>query len=99
MPAYVLGAMLIKRESFVRVGPFAADWRVGEFIDWYLRAVDLGLRSLMLDDIVLSRRIHAGNMGIRERGSRQDYARILKAAMDRRRAVVAPGKSEAEDER
>jgi glycosyltransferase involved in cell wall biosynthesis len=91
MPAYISGAMLIRRESFFRAGLFASEWRVGEFIDWYLRAQEKGLRTLMLADVVLLRRLHASNMGIRERGSRADYARILKAAMDRRRAPKLHG--------
>jgi glycosyltransferase involved in cell wall biosynthesis len=94
MPAYIVGSMLIRRQAFLRTGPFSSEWRVGEFIDWYLRAQETGLRSLMLTDVVLRRRLHADNLGIRERGSRADYTHIIKAAMDRRRAVRCEGKGE-----
>jgi hypothetical protein len=40
----------------------------------------------MLDETVLRRRIHSANLGIRERTSRADYLRIVKGALDRRRA-------------
>ena len=35
LTGYSACTLLIKRSSFLRVGPFATGWRVGEFIDWY----------------------------------------------------------------
>ena len=86
VPGMVPGTMLIKRDAFVRVGRFQGDWKVGEFIDWYARAVELQIHSLVLPDLFLWRRIHDSNQGIRERQSVSDYARVLKASLDRRRA-------------
>jgi glycosyltransferase involved in cell wall biosynthesis len=80
----VAGAMLMRRSAFSRVGPFAA-WRVGEFVDWYMRAMEAGLRAETLPDVVLRRRLHGDNVGIRARDARVDYARIMKGALDRRR--------------
>lgn len=88
-PAYLAGAMLVRRDSFDRVGPFVTDLRVGEFVDWYARAKEAGLKTLVLPDLVLRRRLHDTNTGIRERDSRVDYARVLRAALDRRRTGAA----------
>jgi hypothetical protein len=77
--------MVIKREAFFRVGLFDTQWRIADFIDWYLRAVDLGLRSLMLPDVLVKRRLHSSNLGIRERHSRTEYVRVLRASLQRRR--------------
>jgi glycosyltransferase involved in cell wall biosynthesis len=85
IPGYAKGAMLVKREFLFRVGWFATMWKVGDFIDWYARAQELGLRSMMLPDVVLYRRLHSDNMGIRAAGNGSDYVRIVKAALDRRR--------------
>ena len=82
----VPGTLLIKRDAFARVGQFQDGLKVGEFIDWYARAVELKLRSLVMPDLFLWRRIHDSNQGIRERQSVSDYARVLKAKLDRRRA-------------
>lgn len=79
------GAMLIKREAFLRVGLFNSDLQLAEFIDWYARAMELQLKSLMLPDVVMKRRIHRTNQGMQYRGARGDYVRVLKAALDRRR--------------
>ena len=89
MPGYHPGTMIVKKEAFERVGEFSTNWEVGEFIDWYSRAMELGLSSLMLSDVVYKRRLHQTNMGIYKRQSRVDYARILKASLDRRRRLAA----------
>jgi len=85
MPAHLPGSMLIKSVAFFQVGEFDTQWIVGEFIDWYLRAKDLGLNCKMLPDIVLLRRIHDSNSGIRNRDHYTDYARIIRAALKRRK--------------
>jgi len=86
VPGMVPGTMLIKRDAFDRVGKFEGGLKVGEFIDWYARAVELKVRSLVLPELLLWRRIHDSNQGVRERQSVSDYARVLKAKLDRRRA-------------
>ncbi|HNQ02026.1 MAG TPA: glycosyltransferase family A protein [Syntrophales bacterium] len=85
LPGVIAGTMVVRRSSCDRVGPFETGWQVGEFVDWYARARERGLRSLVLPEVVMRRRLHKSNMGVRLRDSRADYARILKAALDRRR--------------
>lgn len=88
-PAISSGAMLIRAAAFRRVGAFDPRWAVGEFIDWHARAVDAGLRFLVPQFLALERRLHTSNSGRRE-SDRQDFARIVKAALDRRRGPKAP---------
>jgi len=85
MAGYAPGTMMVRRDAFFRVGPFKTDWKVGEFIDWYARARDLQLRETCLPDLLLFRRIHKSNQGIVEHASRSDYAKVIKASLDRRR--------------
>jgi glycosyltransferase involved in cell wall biosynthesis len=85
VPGYIPGAMLIRKETFLRVGLFDTTFRVGEFMDWYMKAREMGLNCHMLPETLLRRRLHGSNMGIRERSSRNDYLRVLRAALDRRR--------------
>jgi len=84
-PGILPGTLLARSEAFQRVGPLAEDLKLGEFIDWYARAREAGLSSQIESDVWLRRRIHEDNLGVRERASRGDYLRVLKAAMDRRR--------------
>jgi glycosyltransferase involved in cell wall biosynthesis len=86
--------MLIRRDSFAQVGLFSESVRVGVTVDWYARAMEAGLRSAMLPRVVLERRLHLTNNGLRERDSRQQYLHVLKAALDRRRAHGSPASAD-----
>lgn len=77
--------MLVRRGSFLRVGLFSTELKVGIGVDWYARANELGLRSAVPPIVVLERRLHAENNGIRQRESKPQYLHVLKAALDRRR--------------
>jgi hypothetical protein len=79
--------MLIRKESFWRVGPFEPSTDFGEFIDWYMRAAEHKIRELMLPEVVTLRRIHGANMGYTDRHKRVEYARVLKRGLDRRRRL------------
>lgn len=81
----VAGAMLIRRASFARIGFFDTRWALGDFIDWYAKAMDVGLRSHLVPKVLLERRLHESNTGILKKDRRVDYVRVLKAALDRRR--------------
>jgi glycosyltransferase involved in cell wall biosynthesis len=80
------GTLLFRRAAMQRVGPFPTELRVGEFMDWLMRARELGLRETTLPDVVMLRRLHGKNMTRRELAPFGDYARLLKASIDRRRA-------------
>lgn len=85
LPGYSLAAMLLRRSTFERVGRFNTEYKIGEFVDWYARAKELELSSVLLPDIVLWRRLHGDNLSIRSANARGDFSRILKASLDRRR--------------
>jgi glycosyltransferase involved in cell wall biosynthesis len=85
-PGYFAGAMLIRLEDFRRVGPFEEDLRVGEFAGWLARARDRGLAQVMVEDVVLERRIHLSNHTLQWRDSFGGYAQMLKRTIDRRRS-------------
>ena len=91
LAGHVVGTLLVSRAAFDRVGPFATRWRIGESLDWFSRARDLGLAYVTVPDVVLLRRLHTGNMMRHERHSTGDYTRILKASLDRRRAIPPRG--------
>ncbi len=82
MPGISTGTLLVPRQAFNRVGPFSTRWAVGEFMDWYGRAQDAGLRQVVLPEVVALRRLHSRS---RERAADVDYARIAREALRRRR--------------
>jgi glycosyltransferase involved in cell wall biosynthesis len=84
-PASVAGTMLVCREAWERVGGFADDKLVSEYLDWLLRARELGLREAVVPDVVTERRLHSANNTRIQRQQLAEYARTLKAGLDRGR--------------
>lgn len=85
MPGLVAGTLLVRREAIRRAGPFASNMKLAEFVDWYARAIDVGLTHRVLPDVVMRRRRHPSNLGKRERASQGELAHVLKQMLDRRR--------------
>lgn len=88
LPGYSGSALLISQYRFKQVGNFLEEKQVGEFIEWYSRALDKKIPVVMAEEILLYRRIHLHNMG-RERSiySRTGYLKVLQAGLNRRRAL------------
>ena len=93
LPGYVAGAMLGRRDTLLSVGPFSEELRLGEFLDWYARAVEAGIKGHCLSGVVLLRRIHGANQSVRERAAAGDYVRVLQAGLARWRAGAPAGGS------
>ena len=84
----LIGTMLVRRASFLRVGLFDPGFAVGETIDWCARADAMGMSFSTIPHVVLRRRIHRSNLGRQEQSQRRDYLRVLKSALDRRNAAT-----------
>jgi len=87
-PAYLPGGLLVRREAFLRVGPFREDLAVGEFVDWMARAREHGLLEASPPHAVLLRRVHGANTTVARRDRMTDLARVVKESLDRRRAAA-----------
>ena len=84
-PALLPGTTLVRREAFWRVGRFNTDLSVGYFADWMFRAHEADLKSVMLDDVILERRLHPQNQTLVKSDHRSEYVLAAKASLDRRR--------------
>jgi len=85
IPGYCKGSMLIKKKSFSRIGFFDTGWEMGDFIDWFKRAKEKDLKTVLIPEVVMKRRIHSHNMSSSKKNGKKDYVRILKASLDRSR--------------
>lgn len=85
-PGHIPSTAIVRKTSFEKVGYFDSRWKVGEFIDWLVKAKEIGLNIETVNDVLLLRRIHKTNIGVREReAGRSDYLKIVKEALDRKR--------------
>jgi glycosyltransferase involved in cell wall biosynthesis len=85
MTGRLTGTMLIERRAFDRVGSFDSSLKIGEMFDWVGRAEQAGVATVLIDDIVLRRRVHSNNTTMRLKNEKGDYLKALKGSLMRRR--------------
>ncbi len=87
IPGYVHGTLLCRRGSFDTLGPFETGVNHGDAVVWFLRARESGAKGELLADVLMRRRLHAGNRSrIYAQRSRDTFVAILKQSLDRKRA-------------
>jgi hypothetical protein len=79
--------MLLRRRAFEMAGLFDPKVSIGDTIDWLLRADAAGVRIRPVETLVLRRRIHGSNTTAQDQAETSEYLKILKANLDRRRAL------------
>ena len=84
--ARFLGAALMRRSLWNRVGTFDTSLASREAIDWMHRADQVGAVLQQLDDIVLERRLHGWNRTtvLKDEAS---FMAVARAAMERKRGT------------
>jgi glycosyltransferase involved in cell wall biosynthesis len=86
VPAWLTGALLVRREAFAAVGPFDEAMHAGHAIDWFDRARRIGLIFAMPKQVVLLRRVRSGSLSSRSARRDAGYALMAWRAVQRRRA-------------
>jgi len=81
------GSMLLRRETFDAIGWFTEDQERGDFIDWFARALEQQRRIVVADEVLMRRRLHVSNMGLTARTGPEEYAKVLRRVIERRRAA------------
>jgi glycosyltransferase involved in cell wall biosynthesis len=84
--AYTIGALLMRRSDFLAVGLLNENLSFGEFIDWRSRALNLGMKERVLDQVVLKRRIHQQNTTKTSGDFKAGYVAAIRAHLQRKRA-------------
>ncbi len=86
VPGYLSGGMLLGQVVFDRVGPFDPSLEHGDGAEWFLRARQCGVRDILVDEVLVRRRIHDRNMSRTEAAaSRDEFLRLIKRSLDQRR--------------
>lgn len=84
------GAAIIRATAFERFGAIDGRFDVNADLDWSVRARDAGAQIRLIDDVVVRRRIHGGNMSLaRKRDLDISRLKIVGASLLRRRQALA----------
>lgn len=86
-PGSTLGALVLRREVWERIGPFDASYSMGSDSDWLMRSREAGVHFAPLADVTLQRRIHEGNHSHDISTMRTDLIRALHLSLQRRKAA------------
>jgi glycosyltransferase involved in cell wall biosynthesis len=91
VPGFATTTLLARRRAFDAVGPLDAGLWFADSVDWFLRAREQGLVFDVLPDVLAYHRMHAGNLTRRREGaSRDEFLRVVRAGLVRRRARREP---------
>lgn len=87
-PSLAPSATLYRRDAFERAGDFAsAGTRLSEDFAWTARAQDLGLRSALVDEILVEKRVHAHNTSSDQDLRIREHLDIVRQSIARKRGA------------
>lgn len=88
-PGVHKSALLVRRHAMEAIGDFTEADGKHDFLDWYARAFELGIKSCVLEQVLFERRVHDQNMGRRESADvRARYLQTLRHSLRRRRQAT-----------
>jgi len=88
MAGYLPSTVLLSRRRFEQIGFFQDKKQLGEFIEWYMRALEKKIPAVMIEKVLTYRRVHLNNMGRnKEIYHRSSYLKILQEGLARQRAL------------
>jgi len=71
---YVPSAAMIRASAFIEVGQFDSALRIGDFLEWMVRAQVHGLAPREIEQVVTYRRLHEDSLS---RSAGADYANLV----------------------
>ncbi|MCG3176717.1 MAG: hypothetical protein MOGMAGMI_01678 [Candidatus Omnitrophica bacterium] len=83
-PGLSLCTLLVRRASWLRVGPLREDLSAGEFIEWYDRARHTGLRGTVLTETVCRRRVHPDRLSRKKAARGAGYLEAVRHILARK---------------
>ncbi|GAY14028.1 glycosyltransferase family A protein [Mycobacterium sp. shizuoka-1] len=87
-PSLAPGATLYRRNAFASIGGFHTPGiQISEDVAWTARAHDAGLRSTLVDQVLLERRIHGDNTSRDQVLRVREHLAIARASIARKRAT------------
>jgi glycosyltransferase involved in cell wall biosynthesis len=86
---YVAASMVAWRRTFEAIGGYDPAFHHSEDLDWLLRLMESDLTVGTIDEVVVIRRVHGGNMVYDQAAQKRYLFKAFKARIDRRRADSA----------
>lgn len=85
-PGWIMESLMARRRAFELVGRFNPDFAVSEDTDWFARARDLDIRSAVLPEVLVRKRVHATNASLNDAKINALLLRAMRSSVERKRA-------------
>jgi glycosyltransferase involved in cell wall biosynthesis len=82
--AYIMETLCARRSAFNAVGFFNEEMRTAEDVDWFVRAKDLQIESIVVPEVLLRKRIHDKNLHLVSAQNNRDLLRAVKNSINRK---------------
>lgn len=83
--ALLLGAAVIRKSVFDKIGFFDETLHYGEDTDWFMRIREKGISMTIIQEVSLFYRRHESNMTLDSAAKNRYFIKALKKSLDRRR--------------
>lgn len=84
-PTFTSSALLIRRSVWERVGSFDTNRKLGEDLDWVMRARDLDIEAAAATEALLVKRIHGQNLSYRAEDMGKELITALHQSLRRKK--------------
>jgi glycosyltransferase involved in cell wall biosynthesis len=85
IPGYTPGALMVRRSTLERIGPFSEQLMIGADSEWFVRLVQSGLRCDRLGQVVLHKAARAGSLSTDVMAYRRELLTVARAYVQHRR--------------
>ncbi|WP_436516308.1 glycosyltransferase family A protein [Ekhidna sp. To15] len=78
---------MVRETSFRKIGQFSTSCGTQEFLNWFSHALEQGLKAHTVQEVLVSRTIHGSNQTILNKEMKNDFPKVIKSILDRRRKI------------
>ncbi|MGE0734641.1 MAG: glycosyltransferase family 2 protein [Alphaproteobacteria bacterium] len=97
LPGMCPSTTMFARDVLKQAGRFDETMRRGEDLDYFSRLIDLGVEFGLVNELLVDRRIHGGNLTLDIDASIAAMLRAVRQSVLRKRASTVPGTMPAKD--
>ena len=88
VPGFIMECLMARRAVFNKVGRFNPAFAVSEDTDWFARARDVSVATVVLPETLVWKRVHDRNSSLNEPQINGLLLRALRASLERKRSTA-----------
>lgn len=89
VPGFIMETLVARRAAFDRIGLFDTAFAVAEDVDWFSRARDAGLPTVVVPETLVLKRVHDSNASLTTAANNQLLLKALRQSLARKRGPGA----------